>query len=396
VRRAQKSSLLAWIMCGLCLLLYAAALLLLILNRGPARAEPFGPFTNTLIDLFTSAVLPVVGAVIASHRPRNPIGWLLLVGALAGALGSFAGEWAFTALIADPGSLAGAGPALLLTQTLWMFNISALPLVLLLFPDGTLPSRRWRPVAAIAAAPVAIGFPVLVASEWGAPAEDLLREENLGVGDFIILGSILCALLTIGAAIVALILRYARGDVARRRQIKWLMAAAVLLLIDGVTMILWETEAVWRQALSSAAFYLIPVAMAIAILRYRLYEIDRIINRAIVYGLLTLLLAGGYWLSILLVQSVIPAAESSPVVVAASTLAMVALFRPLRTRIQSFIDRRFYRTRYDAERTVADFGIRLRREVDLDELGAGLIAVVNHTMHPSKVSLWLRELDEAK
>jgi hypothetical protein len=394
-RAARSSSRLAWIICGLCLLLYASALLLLILNRGHARPEPFGPFTNTLIDLLTSAVLPVVGAVIASHRPRNPIGWLLLAGALTGALGSFAAEWAFTALKADPGSLPVAGPALLLTQTLWMFNISALPLVLLLFPDGELPSRRWRPVAAIAAAPVAVGFPVLVISEWGSPAADLLREENLGVGDFIILGSILCALVTIAAAIVALILRYVRGDIARRRQIKWLMAAAVLLLIDGVTMILWETDAVWRQALSSAAFYLIPVAMAIAILRYRLYEIDRIINRALVYGLLTLLLAGGYWLSILLVQSVIPAAESSPVLVAASTLAMVALFRPLRTRIQSFIDRRFYRTRYDAERTVADFGMRLRREVDLDELGAGLVAVVDRTMHPSKVSLWLRELDEA-
>jgi hypothetical protein len=396
VSRQWRASALAWGLCSLTLLLYASALLLLILNRGHPRPEPFGPFTNTLIDLATSAVLPVVGAVIASHRPRNPIGWLLLAGALTGAIGSAAAEWAFMALKADPGSLPVAGPALLLTQTLWMFNISALPLVLLLFPDGTLPSQGWRPVAAIAAAPVVVGFPVLVASEWGSPVEDLLREENLGVGDFIILGSILCALLTIGAAIVALILRYARGDVARRRQIKWLMTAAVLLLIDGLTMILWETDAVWRQALSSAAFYLIPVAMAIAILRYRLYEIDRIINRALVYGLLTLLLAGGYWFSILVVQSVIPAAESSPVVVAASTLAMVALFRPLRTRIQSFIDRRFYRTRYDAERTVADFGMQLKRQVDLDELGTSLVAVVNRTMHPSGVSLWLRELDDAK
>jgi hypothetical protein len=321
---------------------------------------------------------------------------LLLAGALTGALGSFAAEWAFTALMVDPGSLPAAGPALLLTQTLWMFSISALPLVLLLFPDGTLLSRRWRPVAAIAAAPVLIGFPVLVASEWGSPAEDLLREENLGIGDLIIVGSILCALLTIAASIAVLILRYVRGDATRRRQIKWLMSAAILLLVDGVTMILFETDAVWRQALSSAAFYLIPVAMAIAILRYRLYEIDRIINRALVYGVLTLLLAGGYWLSILVAQSVIPAAESSPVVVAISTLAMVALFRPLRTRVQSFIDRRFYRTRYDAERTVADFGMQLKRQVDLDELGAGLIAVVDRTMHPSKVSLWLRELDDAK
>ncbi|MGH2749689.1 MAG: hypothetical protein ACRDK3_02255 [Actinomycetota bacterium] len=286
------------------MLLYASALVLLIINRGHPRSEPFGPLTNTLIDLVTSAVLPVVGAVIASRRPRNPIGWLLLGGALTGALGSFAAEWAFTAPMVDPGSLPGAGPALLLTQTLWMFNISALPLVLLLFPDGTLPSQRWRPVAALAAAPVAVGFPILVVSEWGAPATDLLREENLGVGDIIIFGAIVCALLTIGAAIVALILRFARGDATRRRQIKWLMVAAVLLLVDGTTMIVFETDAVWRQALSSAAFYLIPVAMAIAILRYRLYEIDRIINRALVYTVLTLLLAGGYWLSVLLLQSV--------------------------------------------------------------------------------------------
>ncbi|MGH2775874.1 MAG: hypothetical protein ACRDJT_10660 [Actinomycetota bacterium] len=388
--RSKSHARLAWILCAVCLLLYAGALVLLILNRGHARPEPFSPLVGTLFDLLTSAILPVVGAVIASHRPRNPIGWLLLTAALASSAASLGGEWAFRALLVDPGSLPGGGPAVLMTQTLWVFNLSALPLVVLLFPDGALPSPRWRPVAAIAAAPAAVGFPLLIASTWGQSTSDLLLEENPGVGDFIIIGVILCALLTIGASILALILRYARGGATRRRQIQWLLVAALILLLDGITVALFETDALWRQVISSVAFYSIPVAMAIAILRYRLYEIDRIINRALVYGALTLLLAGGYWLSVLLLQSVLPAAERSPLVVAASTLGIVALFRPLRTRVQSFIDRRFYRTRYDAERTVADFGARLRQEIDLDELCADLVGVVRRTVQPSLVSLWLR------
>lgn len=395
-RPSKAHTRLAWILCGVCLLLYVGALLLLFLSREHPRPEPFGPLVSSLVDLLTSVSLPVVGAVIASHRPRNPIGWLLLAGALASSIASFADEWAFRALLVDPGSLPAGGLAILMTQTLWLVNVSALPLVVLLFPDGALPSPRWRAVAGLGAAPVAVGLPLLIVSAWGQSTADLLHEENLGVGDFIIVGSILCALLTIGAAIAALILRYARGGATRRRQIKWLLAAAIILLLDGVTVALFETDALWRQLISSVAFYSIPVAMAVAILRYRLYEIDRIINRALVYGVLTLVLAGGYWVSVLVLQSVLPVAERSPLVIAASTLAIVALFRPLRTRVQSFIDRRFYRTRYDAEVTVADFGARLRQEIDLDELNADLVGVVHRTMHPSTVSLWLRSTEGAK
>lgn len=397
MNRSQRSySRLAWILCGVCLLLLAGALLLLILSRGHPRTEPFGPIVSSLIDLLTSAILPVVGAVIASHRPRNPIGWLLLTGALASSIAAFASEWAFRALLVDPGSLPWGGAAVLMTQTLWLFNVSALPLVVLLFPNGAIPSPRWRAVAALGSAPVVIGLPLLIASAWRQSTAELLREENLGVGDIIIVGSILCALLTIGASIAALILRYVRGDATRRRQINWLMAAAIILLLDGITVAWFPTDALWRQVLSSVAFYMIPLAMAVAILRYRLYEIDRIINRALVYGVLTLVLAGGYLVSVLVLQSVLPVAERSPLVVAVSTLAIVALFRPLRTRVQSLIDRRFYRTRYDAERTVADFGARLRQEIDLDELGSDLVGVVHRTMQPSSVSLWLRSSEVAK
>jgi hypothetical protein len=275
-------------------------------------------------------------------------------------------------------------------QTMWIFNLTALPLVMLLFPDGTLPSPRWRVVAAFALAPAAVGFPLLIASTWGQSTSDLLREENLGVGDLIIMGVIVCALVSVCASIVSLILRYARGGATRRRQIKWLMVAATILLLDGITASLFETDALWRQVLSSISFYAIPLAMAVAILRYRLYEIDRIINRALVYGVITLVLAGGYWVLVLVLQSVLPVAESSPLVVAASTLAIVALFRPLRSRVQTFIDRRFYRTHYDAERTVATFGARLRQEIDLDELNSDLVGIVHRTMQPTTVTLWLR------
>ena len=395
-RSPKANSRPAWVLCGVCLLLQASALLLLILSGGHARPEPFSPLVSSLIDLLTSAILPVIGAVIASHRPRNPIGWLLLMGALTSSMASLGGEWAFRALIVEPGSLPWGGQAVLMMQTMWVFNLSALPLVVLLFPDGALPSHRWRVVAVIAAAPAAIGFPMLIASTWGQSTDDLLREENLGVGDVIIMGVIVCALVTIGASIAALILRYVRGDATRRRQIKWLMVAAMVLLLDGVTVSLFETDALWRQVLSSISFYAIPLAMAIAILRYRLYEIDRIINRALVYGAVSLVLAAIYWVSVLVLQSVLPVAESSPLVIAASTLAIVALFRPLRTWVQSFVDRRFYRTRYDADRTVADFGARLRQEIDLDELNADLVGVVHRTMQPATVSLWLRSSEVPK
>jgi hypothetical protein len=172
----------------------------------------------------------------------------------------------------------------------------------------------------------------------------------------------------------------------------WIVAEMVrqaARLEDGLAILLVDTMGV-------IALLSFPVSVGVAVSRYRPYEIDRIINRALVYGVLTLMLAGGYWVSVLVLQSVLPVAGRSPLVVAASTLAIVALFHPMRTRVQSFIDRRFYRTRYDAERTVADFGARLRQEIDLDELGADLVGVVKRTMQPSNVSLWLKTGVSAK
>jgi hypothetical protein len=347
-----------------------------------------------------------VGALLAARIPGNAVGWILLMIALAAIVGSLIGGYANSGLP----SQGGLDPAIAVISSridfVWIALVGiVLPLI---FPTGRLPSPRWRAVLWTGVASVAL---LTVADALKPGPLDLSRdriENPIGIGGAKPVLSIVTVVATVlvaacfAAVLVALArrLRAARGD--ERLQLKWftyflgliaigLVVAAVEAPIDHAPG--WA-EAIggvgWFLMLSSLAFGL-PFAAAIAIFKHRLYDIDVVINRTIVYGALTVVLALAYAGIVLLLELVLrPLTANSALAVAASTLAVAALFRPLRGRIQGLVDRRFYRHKYDAERTLEAFSVRLRDEIDLEALRVELGAVVVKTMQPAHVSLWLR------
>jgi hypothetical protein len=369
----------------------------------PVIAAVMDSSQQTVDGVFNAVLLvfAAIGALVAVRQPRNPVGWLLFAMGVLKVIGFLAQEYAIHSLFWKSGVLPGGEVAAWLWNFAYVPLFLALPFILLMFPDGRLPSPRWRWLA------VLLSINGLVLTIGAGIANWEQRGRELLTGQFEMPVFLGVSLIVTGFALVAsgvsLVLRYSSAAGERRAQLKWLAFSAELIALwivaemvrqaarleDGLAILLVD-------AMGVVALLSFPVSVGVAVLRYRLYEIDRIINRALVYGLLALMLAGGYWVSVLVLQSVLPLAGRSPLVVAASTLAIVALFHPMRTRVQSFIDRRFYRTRYDAERTVADFGARLRQEIDLDELGADLVGVVKRTMQPSNVSLWLKTGVSAK
>jgi hypothetical protein len=344
-----------------------------------------------------SISFPLVGAVIATHRPRNPLGWIFLVVGLSEGLVVFGSEYGSYALRTAPGTVPGGPLAIWVGQWAWAPGLGLLlTFVPLLFPDGRLPSRRWRPVAWLSAVPIVL-IPILTAvALWPSRGPALLdpsgvEQGTAGLG--VVLFPAFVLMLVCGlACLTALLLRFRRSRGAERQQLKWLLfASAVTIAI--VLVVQPNTSQEWALGvlLALPLFPAVPVAAGVAILRYRLYEIDRIINRTLVYGLLTAVLGLGYAAGSLLFVLVAGTGSNPPSwLVAGATLATAAIFRPVRRRIQAAVDRRFNRRRYDAARTVDAFGTRLREQVDLDTLSAELLAVVNHAMEPTHVSLWLR------
>jgi hypothetical protein len=353
---------------------------------------------------------PTVGALIVSRRPENPIGWLFCVAGLFwSGFVLFAGSYASYALVARPGSLPGGKVAGWIT--LWNFlpavclTIVVLPL---LFPDGRLAGPAWRWVLYAAAVGIAIGViglafvpgPLDRDSERLNYTVESVYDNPVGIDALepllataAVVGPVLVVFCGLAAA-TSLVVRYRRSRGIERLQLKWCAFAFVIAAIGFLA------EAIWRLAVadrfsvmtlfSTLCFCAIPVAAGIAILRYRLYDIDRIINRTLVYGALSASLGLGYVGLVLLQQVLLPTAVSSDLWVAGSTLAGAALFRPLRARIQGIVDRHFYRRKYDAARTIDTFSSRLRHEIDLDALQAELLAVVEETMQPAGASVWLR------
>ena len=347
-----------------------------------------------------------VGALIASRRPENAIGWIFCVVGLALAVASAASGYADYVLY-------GQGDALPVPELAAWFNVWLYILLLfvapcllfLLFPDGRPPSRRWRPVVWLVAAAGAGTFFTLAFSpgeldEYAYPG----LENPLGIGGEV--GEILTAIegpgngilpIAVLASISSTIIRFWRARGRERLQLKWVMyAAAVTATSFLVSFMLPEPV---PQALQDAVFLLgvaafaaIPVAVGIAILRHRLYDIDLIINRTLVYGALTASLAAVYVGSVVSLQFIFRTltGQESQLAVVASTLAIAAMFGPLRRRVQGFIDRRFYRRKYDAAMTLEAFSARLREQTDLDALSGDLTAVVRETMQPEYVSLLLR------
>jgi hypothetical protein len=339
---------------------------------------------------FFVGAFATMGALVASRQPRNPIGWILLTGGAAYTIGGLT--------ITQTESEGGAHVLVhWLSTWVWMAGIGPIATFgLLLFPDGHLPSPRWRAFAWFAA--VAIGATAAAIAFAPGPFEDSTVVNPLGFdalpGLFDALQNVSPAALALAifGSIASVFVRFRRARNVERQQLKWLSYTGALVGVALAVAIVIETIVGPRavdltNTIISLSLALVPVAMGIAILRHRLYDIDVVINRTLVYGTLTATLGGAYLGLVLLIGL---AVGESGFAVAVSTLAVAALFRPLRTRIQGVVDRRFYRRRYDAQRTLEAFGGRLRDELDLEALGADLRGVVSDTVQPAHVSLWLR------
>jgi hypothetical protein len=344
----------------------------------------------------------VVGAVIVARRPANAIGWIFSAIGLLAATGWPAMEYAAYAYLTRPGSQPGASWAAWYQQLWWTPMLALLAIATpLLFPTGRLPSARWRPVAAVAAL-VTVALELLFAFRptLRLQVQDRTYAVDNPIGltwvpdpETSAVGGALFGVLTacLVAAVVSLVLRFRRSRGVERQQLKWFTYAGVLLILGG-PLASYLLPASVSDVTFGLAIALVPVAAGIAILRYRLYDIDRLISRTLVYGLLTTLLAGVYVLVVLVLGQLFGGIGAEPPswAVAGATLAVAALFQPARRRIQVVVDRRFNRRKFDAAKTVEAFSVRLREEVDLDALTAELLVVVDQTIQPTKASLWLR------
>jgi hypothetical protein len=356
-------------------------------------------------------IFPLVGALIASRRPRNAIGWILLA---EGLLWMFLGMTDYYGLygVARPGSVPFPVGVAAVNNFMWVPAVGLLgTYVFLLFPDGRLPSRRWRPLAWLSGTVIVLVSILVGLTPGGLQNLGGIRNPYALEGypwletvAYIVLPLLpLCML----ASVISLVMRYRRSRGEERQQIKWIAFAAsfvgLLYLIAMVCAFIFPSGAwfqagspLWLDLLGYAAlssFTLVPIAIGFAVLRYRLYDIDRIINRTLVYGALTVTLVAVYVGSVLSIQYAFRGltGSESQLAIVASTLLIAALFNPLRRRVQNFIDHSFYRRKYDAARTLEVFSAKLRDERDIDTLNSELLSTVRETMQPEHVSLWLRE-----
>jgi hypothetical protein len=389
---------LAWALWVLTVLGVVATVWLDHLLRQAGRAE-LTTLPASSIPLVVAAVSAVtVGAVLATHRPRHPVGWLLVGLGLTLIVHDLTYSYTRYGLVARPKALPAAGYLAGFNTGLVLSWICCAAFVLLLTPTGKLPSPRWRWWARVAAA--AAGVWLLASTIYPAP----LYPEYPTIGNPLAVpalprglldavmpaaGVVVLVSLVVGAG--SLVLRFRRARGVEHQQLRWLAwgaaLAAVSLVIAMAALVLDDNFSLLNVALGVCAA-LLPVATGVAILRYRLYDLDRIISRTLAYGLLTVLLGGGYAVVVLGLGRLLP--QGSSLVVAGATLAVAALFQPARRRVQQAVDRRFNRRRYDAAHTIQVFSARLRQQVDLDTLTVELLAVVDQTMQPTQASLWLR------
>ena len=390
------------------------ALILVVVLSIPATVfDQLNGSTSLFESIFQSGVMVVfalVGLLIAVRRPENPIGPLISVSALVAHTSSFTLGYATYGLVIRPGSLSAAdwlGTIGFTTQSVG-FSLTY-TYVLLLFPAGHLPSARWRPVRNAAA--VLITALALV-TLFGAPPDNNTQLSHVLKNPMAVLpfdvSNALQSLVLLLIFIVeilsgfSLIVRSRRATGVEQQQIKWLGYAALLCVLFVTVLVIdvFVANGTFATILFSLPPLAIALATGISILRYRLFDIDIIINRTLVYGVLTLLLAVVYFGGVIGAQTLINAlsgralsglsSQQSPVVVVMTTLVVAALFQPLRRRVQQFIDRRFYRSRYDTRKTLDQFGASLRNEVELVHLTNSLLRTVEQTMQPAHISLWLR------
>jgi hypothetical protein len=393
---------LAWSLWTLSVILTALGLVMSLANRSFHVYDYW--FENTL-----SAVLySTVGAIISSRRPENPVGWLLCLLGLADAVGHSCAQYAIYALLASPDALPG-GQAMAWVASWILPPIIGLQVFsFLLFPTGRLPSRRWRPFAWLTVAFVVAG---VISSSFSLGANAGLGpvQNPLGMEGFSAVYDIVLTMLTLlfGPVAYSLFVRVRRAGEVERQQIKW-FAFAVVATIGSIFVAYLIPDTFdtppWFDwigyALVVATTPAIPVSIGIAILRYRLFDIDIIINRTLVYGPLTAALVALYFGLVTATQALFQTLTGQQrlpqLVIVASTLLIAALFNPLRRRTQDVIDRRFYRKKYDAAKTLDEFSTKLRDETDLGALSNDILMVVRDTMQPEHVSLWLRESERRR
>jgi hypothetical protein len=395
---------LAWLLWALTVLLVVLTIVFGFLYPLPeSRTEGAA---GALISVLVIGSFSTVGAMIASRRPENPLGWIFGAMGLAFVLAVFLGNYAEYALVISPGSLPGATTAAWTGTWIWPVVLSPVGFLLLLFPSGYPPSRHWRPVlwllgAALVGWIISQAFmpgPMVNAGYESIPNPygiealgGVLKPLNAASGILLLVSGL--------ASAISLLVRYrsSRGD--ERRQLKWLAYAAVVVVLAAAVSLTVEVVASdsdlaiiqIMQLTLVASLSLVPIAAGIAILKYRLYDIDVVINRTLVYATLSATLALVYVGSVVSLQSVLRllTGQDTQLAVVASTLVIAALFSPLRRRVQGFVDRSFYRSKYDAAKTLEAYSARLREETDLDALSNDLVGVARDTMQPAHVSLWL-------
>jgi hypothetical protein len=368
------------------LALMAGGLILAYVDRHlvPANVTNWD-FSDVFGDVVNMAI-PVGGFVLASRRPGNRMGWLALAAALTLGLRSFADQYEQRALVAAPGSLPSGPAALWVSEWIWPIALALAAFMFLLFPTGRLRSRRWRPAAWFVGAVFALSTAAVMAGaarEWAHPSASFSQL----VSPPVLAAMVICFLAALVVSGSAIVVRFARSTGEERLQLKWFAAAAVLVVATFIALILTNSNSAAAAILNNLALLCLNVAIAIAVLKYRLYEIDRIISRTLAYTIVTSLLVGLYAGLVLLATRVL--SFSSPVAVAASTLVAAALFSPLRRRVQRAVDRRFNRARYDADQTVTAFAARLKDSVDLDAVQGDLASAVQRALEPAHVSLWM-------
>jgi hypothetical protein len=343
---------------------------------------------DTVLYATLPLVLGVVGTLIASRHPGNPIGWMLCGLALWGAVGELGQAYGYVAAGRGlPGGVAGEW----LISWSWIVDVTAWVVVVLLFPDGRLPGRRWRPAIWSSLAGAGLLF-VGQALDADQSMDYSSGRNPLGIDSPLVAAAepVGTALLVAGliAAVVSSVLRYRGARGVEQQQLKWFaFAGLILALLLPLAVAFWYRSVLVR-VLAGVAFNAMPLAIGAAILRYRLYDIDRILSRTLSWGLLTVVLGLGYAGVVLGLGRLLP--QDSSLAVAGATLTVAAVFQPARRRVQAAVDRRFNRRRYDAARTIQAFSGRLREEVDLDTLTGELLAVTEATMQPTQASLWLR------
>ena len=410
---ARTASWLAWSLAGLSVVMAAASVALYIATRSvePPSTWGTGGDSAVLILLLPFLAFPLVGALIASKRPENPIGWICLAVGIIWMVSLISTSYGLYGLVVRPGSAPFPAAIGSLGEWMWVPAVGLLgTYLILLFPNGRLPSRRWRPLAWLSGAViilVSLGTALTPGRlpDLGGVRNPFGLEEYPWVADAAQGVTLLLPLCMLASAL-SLVLRFVRSGDEEREQIKWLAFAALILGLGSSSFVIPSIilsnntgggDPLWQNLLEDAVLLSvagIPVAIGFAVLKYRLYDIDVVINRTLVYGALTATLVALYFGGVAATQAIFRALtgqqQQPQIAVVISTLVIAALFHPLRRRIQAFIDRRFYRSKYDAAKTLEDFSAKLRDETDLDALSDDLVGVVRETMQPAHVSLWLR------